>query len=558
MSAAPSTTLVLLALKLRLLRNGLRRSPWQLLGLGIAALYGLAVSVSVVGGLVVLRGSSPQVAGAVVVIGGSALLVAWAVVPLVAFGVDATLDPARLVPFPLPARALVPGLLVGGVVGVPGLVTTVAGAATVVTWSRSVGAAVVAALAAALAVATAVALSRLTTSALSTVLGGRRTRERAVLVLLLVISLLGPAVALAGPTLERTGGGGTLSLVPDPAALERTAQVLSWTPLGWAWGAPAAWAAGSTLGACVRLVLAAATLLAVLAAWSRVLDATLTGGTLGRPAAGMADDTTRHAPVPEAAAPRAGWAGRALDRLETTRTGAVTARCLRYWRRDTRYVTTGVSLLGVPLILVVLAVALPVPGGVVPLLLGPALAFLLGWASHDDVAYDGTALWMVLAASLPGRADRWGRAAAILVWALPLVLVADAAGTALAGRWAVLPAVVGVSLALLGAGQGVCAVASVATPYKVPDAGASPFATPPGSAVAAVVAQAVTSAVAVVLSSPAIALALGALVLGGAALAWSALVVGAALGVGALWLGVRVGAGVLERRGPEVLATLAR
>ena len=557
MSAAPSTTAVLVTLKLRLLRNGLRRSPWQLLGLGVAGLYGLLVAASVVGGLVVLRSSAPQVAGSVVVIGGSALLVAWAVVPLVAFGVDATLDPARLVPFPLPARALVPGLLAGGVVGVPGLVTAVVGAATVVTWSRSVGAAVVAAAGAALAVATAVALSRLTTSALSTVLGGRRTRERAVLVLLLAVSLLGPAVALAGPTLERTGGG--VSLVPDPAALQRTAQVLSWTPLGWAWGAPAAWAAGSPLGGAVRLVLAAATLLAVLAAWSRVLDATLTGGTLGRPVAGMADDTTRHAPGADASGDgRAGWASRTLDRLEATRTGAVTARCLRYWRRDTRYVTTGVSLLGVPLILVVLAVALPVPGGVVPLLLGPALAFLLGWASHDDVAYDGTALWMALAASLPGRADRWGRAAAVLVWALPLVLLADVAGTALAGRWALLPAVVGASVALLGAGQGVCAVASVATPYKVPDAGASPFATPPGSAVAAVVAQAVTSAVALVAASPAIALALGALVLGGPALAWSALAVGAALGVGALWLGVRIGAGVFERRGVEVLATLAR
>ena len=451
-----------------------------------------------------------------------------------------------------------PGLLLGGVVGVPGLVTAAVGAATVVTWSRSVGAAVVAALAAVLAVATAVALSRLTTTALSTVLGGRRTRERTVLVVLLVVSFTGPAIALVGPTLERTGAG--VSLVPDPAALERTAQVLSWTPLGWAWGAPAAWAAGSPLGGSVRLVLAAATLLAVLAAWSRVLERTLTGGTLGRPSAGMADDTTRHTTRREGpgAGAREGRADALLARLETTRTGAVAARCLRYWRRDPRYVTTAVSLLGVPLILAVLAVALPVPGAVVPLLLGPVLAFLLGWASHDDVAYDGTALWMALAASVPGRADRWGRAAAVLVWGLPLVLLAAVAGTAVAGRWALMPAVVGVCLALLGAGQGVCAVASVTTPYKVPDAGASPFAAPPGSAVAAVVAQAVTSAVAVVVSSPAIALALAALVLGSAVLAWSALVVGAALGAGALWLGVRVGAGVFERRGPEVLATLAR
>ena len=49
----------LLRLKLTLLRNSVRRSPWQLVGLGIGALYALGLVVALAAGLFFLRGQEP-------------------------------------------------------------------------------------------------------------------------------------------------------------------------------------------------------------------------------------------------------------------------------------------------------------------------------------------------------------------------------------------------------------------------------------------------------------------------------------------------------------------
>ncbi len=48
------------------------------------------------------------------------MLLGWVVLPLAAFGVDATLDPARFVTFPIPRRQLLVGLGLSGLVGIPG------------------------------------------------------------------------------------------------------------------------------------------------------------------------------------------------------------------------------------------------------------------------------------------------------------------------------------------------------------------------------------------------------------------------------------------------------
>ena len=60
----------------------------------------------------------------------------WWLVPLVATGVDSTLDPQRFVTYAVPQRQLLTGLALAGVVGVPGLVTALLRLGTVVPWSR--------------------------------------------------------------------------------------------------------------------------------------------------------------------------------------------------------------------------------------------------------------------------------------------------------------------------------------------------------------------------------------------------------------------------------------
>ena len=182
---------LIVGLKWQLLRNGLRRSTPQLVGLILGGLYGLSVLVVVATGLITLRFAVPSdAARTVVIIGGSALTLGWAVFPVIAYGIDETLDPARFATFAVPRRQLVLGLLVSSLVSVPAAVTTILGLATVITWSRSVLAVLVAPVAAAVAVLTCVALSRVTSTAFSSMSQRRRGREAVpVLVLLLSVGL---------------------------------------------------------------------------------------------------------------------------------------------------------------------------------------------------------------------------------------------------------------------------------------------------------------------------------------------------------------------------------
>ena len=75
----------LLRLKLTLLRNSVRRSPWQLVGLAIGGLYALGlVGLAASWGCCSCAGRTPALAQTVVVLGGAAALLGWAVVPVAA------------------------------------------------------------------------------------------------------------------------------------------------------------------------------------------------------------------------------------------------------------------------------------------------------------------------------------------------------------------------------------------------------------------------------------------------------------------------------------------
>ena len=111
----------LLRLKLTLLRNGLRRSPWQLVGMAFAGLYALGMVATLVMALVMLRNAPHDLAQTAVVLGGSAAILGWGIVPVVASATDMTLDPARFTTFAIPMRQMLAGLALGGLIGIPGL-----------------------------------------------------------------------------------------------------------------------------------------------------------------------------------------------------------------------------------------------------------------------------------------------------------------------------------------------------------------------------------------------------------------------------------------------------
>jgi ABC-2 type transport system permease protein len=519
---------LIVGLKWQLLRNGLRRSTPQLVGLVIGGMYGLSVLAVLVSGLVALRLAVPsEVARTVVVIGGSALTLGWVVFPVIAYGIDETLDPARFATFAVPRRQLVLGLLVSSLVSIPAAVTTILGMATVITWSRSVLAILVAPFGAAVAVLTCVALSRVTSTAFSAMSRHRRGRE-AVSVLMLLLAV-GFGVV----------GSSIIKRLSTPGLLHRVADVLGWTPLGLAWSAPADVAEGAIGTGLLRLALAVVVLAAALLAWDSLLRNALENprGTTGDRSA------TRDAGL--------GW----FARMPATPAGAVAARSITSWRRDPRYISSVAMMFLLPLGLLLP----PLSGGsrLWSLAMAPTAGFLLGWSMHNDVAFDGTAFWSHVATGVSGRADRLGRLAPTAMAACVLLPGYACLACVLTSRWSLWPALFGVGLGFLLTGFGVASVMSALQPYPVPGPGENPFGAPPGSSALTVAVQAVAGTAVFVLNLPLLAIAVGALI-GHVWMGWLCLGLAAVLGSAALAFGTWWGARIYDRRAPELLAGLSR
>ncbi|NAZ88257.1 transporter, partial [Kineococcus indalonis] len=435
----------LLRLKLTLLRNGMRSSTWQLVSFVLGALYALFLVATLGAGLLGLRFAGLDVAGPVVVGAGTLAVLAWALVPLVAFGVDETLDPSRFATLAVPRRQLVPGLLLAGLVGLPGLVTVLLSLATAATFSRTTAATAFAALTGLLGALTAVAASRTTTTAASALLRGRRARDVLVVVAGVLLVGVGPGINVLT---SRLADGGR-----DWAELARAAAgVAGWTPPGFAWAAGADAAAGRWGTALLRLLLALAVLAGLLLAWGAALGPAGTGPVGGAGASGPAVRERR---------------GGLLEKLPDTPAGAVARRCLAYWRRDPRYVMGAATVAVVPLLLIVLPLTVgPATGpGRWMLAAGPLTAFVTGWSLHDDVAYDHSAFALHVTSGVRGRDDRAGRVIASALWQVPVLLVLCVAGALVAGAPEQLPALLGATAALLGAGYGVSSVSSALAPY---------------------------------------------------------------------------------------------
>jgi ABC-2 type transport system permease protein len=515
----------LVRLRLALLANIFRRNRAQAVGAVLGILYfgGLVVLAAV--GVAFLR-SSLDDARLIIPVGGAAAIVLWTFVPLLAFGSDPTLDPQRFATFAVPQRQLATGLVVAGTLGLPGLATMVVAAATIVAWSHSVLSTLVAVVAASAGVLTCVTLSRWVSALATAAVSSRRGRDVAGVVGVLLLVALGPASSVfdsVGDDLE--GRLGTIS------------TIVSWSPLGWVWAAPGDVAAGDVLIGLLRLVLGIGFLGGLWALWvgavrRQVEDPRLTTASGGGSRTGLG----------------------LFARLPDTPWGAIAARSATYWLRDPRYQIALVLSPVVPLLLLGPFIAGDVAW--VPLLMAPLLAFLLGFGEHNSVAYESTAFWQHVAAGVRGRDDRLGRLVPSLLLAAVLVPAYAVIGTSLAGRLDLLPAVLGLSVALLGATYAVSSVLSVSVPYPVPKPGDSPFATPPGATGVTLLAQTIASVATVILASPVLLLAW--LTWSGSTWApWATAVGGVALGVVLGLVGVRAGAAVFERRAPEVLADLA-
>ncbi len=517
-----------LRLKLRLLANAFRRSPWQLVGLVLGVLYGLGIAFALLLGLVLLRAVEPEFARAAVVPLGALALLGFLVVPLAA-GVEDTMDPRRFALFGIPSNRLVLGLSVAALISIPSLVLLLAGVLQVVTWSRGPLALLVALLAAPLIVVTGVIGARVSTSAGAFLFATRRSREAIGSIAVVSLLLLAGAAVVLGNVDWGTEG---------VQALTRIADVVGWTPFGAAWSAPADVAVGSVGSGLLKLLIATVTAGLLLLAWRALVVR-------------MLITPQREGPAREYEG--LGW----FDSLPDTKWGAVAARAFTYWARDPRYRIQFVTLPFVPAFMIVALLIAGVDARDLALLPVPIIALFIGWAIHNDVAYDSTAVWMHVASAVRGASDRFGRVVPLLFFGSLVIVAGSVISAYYYGDWAVLPSILGLGLSVLWAGLGISSVMSASFPYPTTKPGDSPFSHPQSSGNAAPLIQSLSFLANVVLAAP-------VLWFGGMGLFvdpqwhWAALWTGLGIGVLALSGGVALGGRIFERRAPELVAFALR
>lgn len=516
----------LLRLRFDLLVGALRGDARHVARVLVAAAVLVAAVVGVFVGTARLQSAGIEVAAAVTVVAGSALTLGVFAAAFMG-GIDDQLDPRRFAVFGMSPLSAAFATLAAGIVSVPVLALIAVGVAVARIWIGLGAAVPMAVLGAALGVLTCLLAAKVALALAGLVLPGRRSRELTVVFLVAVLVLVIPVV-LFFVSLEWDGR--------VPSALREAVSVLSLTPFGAAWAiAPAAVSAfggaGGTGGAGGPVAVAVATVLVLAALWVWLVRLLLT--TAERPAA-VRDRGGL------------GWFGL----TPSTPAGGVAARSLIYWLRDPRYL---VNLAIVPVVAVVVVVPLllvGVPAEYVALVPAPLMALFFGWIAHNDLAYDSTALWMHIASAARGSADRLGRLVPVLLVGVAALAVVIPLTVSLHGRWAVLPAVVGVCASLFLTGLGLSSLSSVLAPYAVSRPGDSPFQQPQRTSGG--LSQGVVLIGALLLSTPALWWGWRALAVDTAD-AWPALWAGVAVGLAVLVIGIFAGGAAFERRSGRLM-----
>lgn len=234
-------------------------------------------------------------------------------------------------------------------------------------------------------------------------------------------------------------------------------------------------------------------------------------------------------------------------------TGNIAARTWLSWLRDPRYqVLLGTVIVLPPLLLLPVWIG-GAPTEILRLVALPLFMMCLGWALHNDTAYDFTALWVHVSVGLSGRADRAGRALPTLLTGVVLALLGW--GLIAAGTGDQLSALVvfATSIAVLGTTVGGSSIMSALAPYPVARPGDSPFSQPVRSWGSAAATQPLALLVEVAACIPTGLLGWQAIEQRDWSLAWGSLAAGAATALIALPLGILLGGLCFDRRRAALL-----
>ncbi len=534
----------LLRLRLRLVANLFRGRPGAVALRVLGVLVAVALIVLVYAGIRMLAGSGPQFSVRAIVGLGAFGSVAALLVPIVAARRE--LMPARgFVGFPVSRVLLVPALAALTLLG-PALLTL---AVTLAPATAGSGADAALAVGCGLLLFLQTVLSLHVGAAIGDALRSRRRLRgwmRALAIVLLVLAAVpGVSVVLTRSLLlipDRIAPATRIALaIVRPIDGSPAIDAIAGSPLGALWAAPGLRLLEQADRVGTAVLVGVASIVGLAVVWTVVVLLQL------RP-------TWRHRRVVVALrAP--GWFGS----TPASAAGAITARSFTYWIRDPRYRTVVATLPAVPVLMLLALWVGGVPFSVSVLVPLSMMVLLFAWStSHNDVAYDHTAVWQYFASGTRGVDDRIGRLWPPLVFGALLVLIGSPLTAWGHGDWAILPAVLGVNLAVLLGGVGVGSGLSARFPYPAPRPGDGAFRHPQVAGGSGGAAQGVSIVLVVLTAAPALAAA--GLWLAGVPGPWNwlALLAGLVFGGLALALGILGGGRGFDRRGPELLAFTMR
>ncbi len=521
-------------LKLHMVTNGLRGNPGRI----AVALFGaIAAGVAGTAGFALLATAQSFTGPDLAVILVTLLFTGWCVLPIVAFGTDETLDPARLALLPIGRWRLITGLMAASVAGLPALATLVALSGSIPGYAQGAGGglgALVVVVDIVVILAMCLVGSRAVATTLSGLLRSRRGRDLSVLVIsLFVVGYWGLRVLIAH-----------LATSVGQQGLDAASSVLRWLPPGMAGHVMIDVASGRLLVALGELSVAVAFVIVLLGWWSATLDRALTTA-----AASFPEDHLRS----PAGLPLFSGASRLLPK---NRVGAVAAKELLYaWRNPgqrARLVTNA-------------AVGALVPFGVgvaqhgdhdFRSLLIVVAALLVGLSALNSFGFDGTAIWMDISAGVDVDTNLVGRNLAAAVLGVPVLIAVAIAMAALSHHWAHLPVTLALGACVLGVTIGVGNVTSVRAPVLLPDLATNSFASRSGQGCAVGLVHLAAIASIAILTAPIVALTGAGLAGWGPGLVL-AVPCSLAYGVAACLLGRSVARRSVAGREPELLEALA-
>lgn len=534
----------LLRLKLRLFANGFRRPLGLVIlsGIGLAIAVGVVLFVAVGAGL--LHDMDDEFRRRVIINVGSFFSLAAFLVPFILVRRE-LLDPRGLRAYRFHSWVIAITILVLSIVGPMVLIAPIAWAPT---WAWPEAESVrIAQIAAPLLFLQGLLSVRLGVAAGAALANRERWSRRVrwigtpilIVAFAVVVATLLPRLAASPPQGARFFFVGLIKL-SGYVHTEQISQALQWTPLGVLWAAPSHAAfrqpelgpQGLWAGAVLPLVL--------LVLWF------VTVRLVFRP--------TRRIPV-ERRGGTPGW----FRRLPSTPTGSIAARSATYWVRDPRYRAVLGFLPFVPIVIIVASLIGGIPIAWASLLPLPVMIVLVAVSTtHNDVAYDSTAVWTHVAAQTRGTHDRIGRLFPPLALG-GILLVVGTPFTAWAhGDIRIVPVVLGVGVALLLGGAGVASGISAQFPYAAPRPGDPAFQQPQVQGSTGSGAQALALLATLVVGAPAIAAGVMWLIDPSVPWNWISLMAGVWAGLIALFIGIRAGGGVFDHRGPELLAFTMR